>query len=125
MDLVDEKMRETVEAYANDYREMGYDVLFTSINTSESIDILKPFLEGCVSVVGQSGVGKSSMLNVLRPELELKTNDISSHLGRGKHTTRHVELIAIGSGLVADTPGFSSLDFIDIEVEDLTYCFQS
>ena len=103
MDLVDEK-RETVEAYANDYREMGYDVLFTSINTSESIDILKPFLEGCVSVVaGQSGVGKSSMLNVLRPELELKTNDISSHLGRGKHTTRHVELIAIGSGLVADT----------------------
>ncbi|CJA13327.1 GTPase [Streptococcus pneumoniae] len=63
------------------------------------------------------------MLNVLRPELELKTNDISSHLGRGKHTTRHVELIAIGSGLVADTPGFSSLDFIDIEVEDLTYCF--
>ena len=63
------------------------------------------------------------MLNVLRPELELKTNDISSHLGRRKHTTRHVELIAIGSGLVADTPGFSSLDFIDIEVEDLTYCF--
>ena len=45
------KMRETVESYANDYREMGYDVLFTSINTSESIDILKPFLEGCVSVV--------------------------------------------------------------------------
>ena len=45
-------MRETVESYANDYREMGYDVLFTSINTSESIDILKPFLEGCVSVVG-------------------------------------------------------------------------
>ena len=44
-------MRETVESYANDYREMGYDVLFTSINTSESIDILKPFLEGCVSVV--------------------------------------------------------------------------
>ncbi|HGH7175222.1 TPA: ribosome small subunit-dependent GTPase A [Bacillus wiedmannii] len=124
MDLVDEKMRKTVESYANDYREMGYDVLFTSINTSESIDILKPFLEGCVSVVaGQSGVGKSSMLNVLRPDLELKTNDISSHLGRGKHTTRHVELIAVGSGLVADTPGFSSLDFIDIEVEDLTYCF--
>lgn len=124
MDLVDEKMRETVESYANDYREMGYDVLFTSINTSESIDILKPFLEGCVSVVaGQSGVGKSSMLNVLRPDLALKTDDISSHLGRGKHTTRHVELIAVGSGLVADTPGFSSLDFIDIEVEDLTYCF--
>ena len=50
MDLVDEKMKATVEAYANDYREMGYDVLFTSINTSESIDILKPYLENCVSV---------------------------------------------------------------------------
>ena len=80
MDLVDEKMRETVESYANDYREMGYDVLFTSINTSESIDILKPFLEGLrFRCCGAIWVGKSSMLNVLRPELELKTNDISSH----------------------------------------------
>ncbi|MDM5156049.1 ribosome small subunit-dependent GTPase A [Bacillus sp. DX1.1] len=124
MDLVDDKMRETVESYANDYRAMGYDVIFTSTIASDSIDILKPLLEGCVSVVaGQSGVGKSSILNVLRPDLALKTNDISTHLGRGKHTTRHVELIEVGSGLVADTPGFSSLDFIDIEVEDLTHCF--
>ncbi len=57
------KMKATVEAYANDYREMGYDVLFTSINTSESIDILKPYLENCVSVVaGQSGVGNLQCL---------------------------------------------------------------
>jgi len=53
----------------------------------------------------------------------LKTGIISTHLGRGKHTTRHVELIKIGEGLVADTPGFSSLEFIDIEAEDLSFCF--
>ena len=63
------------------------------------------------------------MLNALRPDLELKTNNISFHLGRGKHTTRHVELIDVGHGLVADTPGFSSLEFTDIEAEDLTFCF--
>jgi ribosome biogenesis GTPase len=55
--------------------------------------------------------------------LALKTDDISSHLGRGKHTTRHVELIHIGSGLVADTPGFSSLEFMEMEAERLSYCF--
>jgi ribosome biogenesis GTPase len=81
-------------------------------------------LENKISVfAGQSGVGKSSLLNVLRPDLELKTSGISTHLGRGKHTTRHVELITIGNGLVADTPGFSSLEFTDIDAEDLTGCF--
>ena len=49
--------------------------------------------------------------------------NISTHLGRGKHTTRHVELITVGNGLVADTPGFSSLEFTDIEAEELTFCF--
>ena len=55
--------------------------------------------------------------------MSIKTNDISTHLGRGKHTTRHVELIHVGNGLVADTPGFSSLEFTDIEPEELTFCF--
>ena len=63
------------------------------------------------------------LLNALRPDLELKTNEISTHLGRGKHTTRHVELIPIGDGLVADTPGFSSFEFTDIEQEDLNLLF--
>ncbi len=74
-------------------------------------------------LAGQSGVGKSTLLNTLIPELNLKTDDISQSLGRGKHTTRHVELIEVCDGLLADTPGFSSFDFDNIEKEDLTYCF--
>lgn len=124
LDLADDEAKRKVEQYANDYRKAGYHVLLTSSETAEGIDELLPFLEGEISVfAGQSGVGKSSLLNVLRPDLTLKTNEISSHLGRGKHTTRHVELIHIGNGLVADTPGFSSLEFTDIEPEDLNYCF--
>jgi ribosome biogenesis GTPase len=124
MDLTSEKEKKQIEQYANEYRQAGYEVLLTSSETEVGIDKLLPFLEGGISVfAGQSGVGKSSLLNAHRPDLSIKTNEISSHLGRGKHTTRHVELIHIGNGLVADTPGFSSLEFTDIELEDLNFCF--
>ncbi|MFS0637433.1 ribosome small subunit-dependent GTPase A [Mesobacillus foraminis] len=114
-----------LEKFALEYRDAGYEVLFTSSETSQGIEELSPYLEGKISVfAGQSGVGKSSLLNALRPDLDLKVNDISQHLGRGKHTTRHVELIKIGrNGLVADTPGFSSLEFTEIEPTELNFCF--
>lgn len=125
VDLLDDNVKQRLERYAADYRKAGYDVLLTSAETTHGVKELAPYLDGKISVfAGQSGVGKSSLLNALRPELDLKTSGISHHLGRGRHTTRHVELIEIGAnGLVADTPGFSSLEFTEIEAEELNYCF--
>lgn len=124
MDLVSGKKFSEIQSYIDAYKEIGYDVLETSVISSGGIETLKPFLKDQISVfAGQSGVGKSSLLNAIDPELQLKTDDISTHLGRGKHTTRHVELIRFGAGLVADTPGFSSLEFMTIEAEDLALYF--
>ncbi|OIJ13213.1 ribosome small subunit-dependent GTPase A [Anaerobacillus alkalilacustris] len=124
IDLLKREHQQEINQYMNDYRKLGYTVLQTSIFMEELIEEVRPWLDGKISVfAGQSGVGKSSLLNALKPELNLETNKISSHLGRGKHTTRHVELIKIGTGLVADTPGFSSLDFTEITSEQLSDCF--
>jgi len=124
IDLTNNDQMQMISKYAEQYKTAGYEVILTSSETEAGIERLNPYIENKISVfAGQSGVGKSSLLNVLRPDLELKTNDISSHLGRGKHTTRHVELMKIGNGLIADTPGFSSLEFTNIEVEDLSFCF--
>lgn len=125
MDLIeDQDTEDTIQAYAEDYRNIGYDVYLTSSKDQDSLaDIIPHFQDKTTVFAGQSGVGKSSLLNAISPELGLRTNEISEHLGRGKHTTRHVELIHTSGGLVADTPGFSSLEFTDIEEEELGYTF--
>ncbi|AJO18046.1 MULTISPECIES: ribosome small subunit-dependent GTPase A [Bacillus] len=125
MDLVDDDaLKERIHQYAEDYRNIGYSVYMTSMKNGSGIeDIVSHFQDKITVFAGQSGVGKSSLLNAISPELELKTAGISAHLGRGKHTTRHVELIDINGGLVADTPGFSSLEFAGIEAEDLGSAF--
>ena len=84
---------------------------------------LADILKGKISVLtGQSGAGKSSLLNHLDPSFHLATQEISKALGRGRHTTRHNELHPVAGGLVADTPGFSSLDFSRIKAEELADC---
>ncbi|WP_010269773.1 ribosome small subunit-dependent GTPase A [Paenibacillus senegalensis] len=116
---------EEVEAIRTMYEAIGYRVVISSSSESRGLDEIREYLKGRISVfAGQSGVGKSSLLNAIIPGLSLDTNEISQKLGRGKHTTRHVELIALEpSGWVADTPGFSQLDFSPIEAEDLAACF--
>ncbi|ASB89660.1 ribosome small subunit-dependent GTPase A [Bacillus sonorensis] len=124
MDLAEGEIEDQIRRYAEDYRKIGYHVYLTSTKHGSGIEEIIPHFKDSITVfAGQSGVGKSSLLNAISPDLELKTAGISAYLGRGKHTTRHVELIHTGGGLVADTPGFSSLEFTGIEAEDLGYTF--
>lgn len=104
-----------IDSIINYYKKIGYGVYINN----ELLNI-KKILKGRLSVLtGQTGVGKSSLLNKLKNELNLPTGEISKALGRGRHTTRHVELLKIEDGLVADTPGFSSLDFIGMDKKDI------
>ena len=111
------------------YRTVGCRVICTSAATGLGIDALRDAIRGKTSAfTGNSGVGKSSILNRLMPELQIQTGAVSEKLGRGKHTTRHVELYALGEETyVADTPGFASfeVDMIEpISCENLQYAFR-
>lgn len=123
IDLDEDK--EITNNIKNEFESIGYKVIEVCANTGENIDKLVAEMEGCISVfAGQSGVGKSSILNAIDSDFNLKTNEISQKLGRGKHTTRHAELYRIGNNaIVADTPGFSSFDVSEIDVEELKEYF--
>ena len=110
------------------YRHAGFSVISASAVTGEGVEELRSLLDGKLTAfTGNTGVGKSSMLNALCPELALATGEVSEKLGRGRHTTRHVELFSLGGDTyVADTPGFSSFDTDQMEVilkENLQYAF--
>lgn len=115
------------ERIAEIYRNSEFPVFLCSPDDTEDVNKLKEFLKGKVSAfTGNSGVGKSTLINRIFPKLELQTGQISRKLGRGKHTTRVVELFEIDGCFVADTPGFSTVDLQRYEMIDKTqlqYCF--
>lgn len=115
LDLLNEEELSDIQNYIDYYKKIGYEVY-----KNTDLTLIKKCFKDKISVfTGQSGAGKSTLLNHIDSNLSLKTNDISYSLGRGKHTTRHVELLKIENGLVADTPGFSALSFIDMSSTDI------
>lgn len=108
----------------NMVKSAGYKVMFLKAKEGEGIEELRDCLDGNVTVLcGPSGVGKSTIINTLAGKTLMETGNISEKLKRGKHTTRHSELLQIGKGFIVDTPGFSSLDTSFIDKEDVQDCF--
>lgn len=118
MDLIDS---EQFKEYEKIYAKSGYSVISASTYEEHGMDIILKALEGkTTALAGPSGVGKSSIMNMMNPSANMNVGDISKKIERGKHTTRHSEIIPVGeSTYLMDTPGFSSIYFYDLEPEDL------
>lgn len=121
-DLVTEEQREVLRKI---YELAGYELLFTSAKTQENVEKLKSVLCGkMTAVAGPSGVGKSSLINDLQDAVQMQTGGISDKIERGKHTTRHSQIIPIAENTyIMDTPGFSSMDLPGFSKEDLWTCY--
>ena len=119
LDLLSEESLKSIESLREYYEIIGIKVFYNT----ELTEIKKYIKSKVVVLAGQSGAGKSSLINKLDNRYTIETNEISKALGRGKHTTRHVELYDIEDALVADTPGFSCLDLSTIDKEDLKNTF--
>lgn len=121
-DLITEEQKQEIEAI---YEASGCKILFVSAKKELGLKKLQEILEGkTTTVAGPSGVGKSSLINLLAPEACMETGEISKKIERGRHTTRHAELIQLkGDGYIMDTPGFSSLYLPEMEKEELQDCY--
>ena len=124
-DLMEKTLLDDVKKTLSYYESIGYPYVAVNLKSEEGLDAIKALLKNKITVVaGQTGVGKSTLLNRLIPNLSLETQDISEALGRGKHTTRHTELFSLAGGLIADTPGFSKLSFEQMVETDLKQYFK-
>ena len=119
LDLLNEVEKENIDNLRKYYEMIGINCVYNT----ETAEIKRLLDNNIVVLAGQTGAGKSSLLNRLDTELDIETNEISEALGRGKHTTRHVELYEISDGYIADTPGFSALDLKDMNKEQLRDTF--
>lgn len=120
-DLVSEEERELVKQKIN---AIGYEVLFINAKEGKGVELLRERMQDNVTVLcGPSGAGKSTLINTLIEKDHMETGNVSEKIGRGKHTTRHSELIDVANGYIVDTPGFSTLDVTFIDKNDLRYCF--
>ncbi|MGL4990389.1 MAG: ribosome small subunit-dependent GTPase A [Sarcina sp.] len=109
---------------AQKIKEIGYEVLFINAKERKGLDELKDKIKGHITVLcGPSGAGKSTLSNALINREHMETGNVSEKIGRGKHTTRHSELIEIEDGYLVDTPGFSTVDLSFMDKDDLKYCF--
>jgi len=119
LDLLNEVEKENIDNLRKYYEMIGINCVYNT----DTAEIKRLLDNNIVVLAGQTGAGKSSLLNRLDDELDIETNEISEALGRGKHTTRHVELYEISDGYIADTPGFSALDLKDMNKEQLRDTF--
>lgn len=117
--LLDEEEKKLILHYQNYYKKY-----YTIYNNTDVNEIKNLFKNKITVFTGQSGAGKSTLLNRLDTNLNIKTGEISMALGRGRHTTRHVELIPLYGGYVADTPGFSDVSFLEMEASDIRDNFE-
>jgi ribosome biogenesis GTPase len=123
IELLNNSEIESLKSKIN-YYEKFYRVIYFSAKTMIGVDEILEVTKDKVNVLaGQTGAGKSSLLNAIDPNLNIETNEISKALGRGKHTTRHVELIKFGDGFIADTPGFSKLEFIEYQADQIKFYY--
>ena len=122
LNKIDQTVSEEVESRLKDWARMGYEVIKTSVKTEEGIELLKQRISGGIAAfVGQSGVGKSSLLNAVEPGLNFRVGSVSEKFNKGTHTTCYAVLESWRDGTIIDTPGIKEIDPVGIELETLSH----